>query len=597
MTGIIFRGLKNNTFNVFKFYQSRAIRIIPGLSALCLFLLIFGWFYLTPEDYDILGKHISYSIVFLSNKLYMKELGYFDPGSYQKWLLQTWSLSVEWQFYLVYPLFLLFLKRFISIKYIKPLVIVIAVLSYSVSIFLTLQEPDKAYFSFWARIWEMLVGGLAYLYPPSSSFFSHVKNTYPLFKNVINKKVLGIAGLLCIVMSYLFYSKNSGWPGFIAALPVAGAYLIIMANNQGSFISRSVTCQKIGKWSYSIYLWHWPIAVYFHMSPFNEWQYSFIGIFLSFCLGFLSFKYIENFRFGGSDYKRPYLFPVVIVLIIFVTGKIITHYDGFNNNSTLVSNLDKRLKYPRYCHVDGRNVKESDSYLNCKLGNKKVEPKGLLWGDSYAGHLDPFVSNVVPVDSSFISRSTSMCFPALNSDSMLGDPLTASYCSRVRKTVKDELRSGKYNVVFMAGRWDAAILGFGERSTEAIFEAIRFASKNAKLVYVFSQPVYYKVPVLPTFLRTKISTIFRLTIDRKDEMASMSNFKIEDYIKRSKFGNVVFIDRNILYGSNEISDYSDDGLPFTFDEGHLSEYGSVKFAENFKKSKEYTRFTKTILDI
>ena len=104
MTGIIFRGIEQENFSILKFYVARANRIIPALAVLCLVLLVFGWFYLTPLDYKALGKHAASSVAFLSNIIYWRESGYFDAASHEKWLLHTWSLSVEWQFYILYPL-------------------------------------------------------------------------------------------------------------------------------------------------------------------------------------------------------------------------------------------------------------------------------------------------------------------------------------------------------------------------------------------------------------------------------------------------------------------------------------------------------------
>ena len=89
MTGIIFRGIEQNSFSIGKFYRARASRIVPALAALCLFLLLFGWFYLVPLDYENLGKHATNSIIFFSNHTYFNEAGYFDSASHQKWLLHT----------------------------------------------------------------------------------------------------------------------------------------------------------------------------------------------------------------------------------------------------------------------------------------------------------------------------------------------------------------------------------------------------------------------------------------------------------------------------------------------------------------------------
>ena len=108
MTGIIFKGLEQQKFSILRFYVARANRIIPALAILCIILLILGWFYLTPQDYKALGKHAASSVTFVSNVTYWLESGYFDALASEKWLLHTWSLSVEWQFYLIYPLVLVF---------------------------------------------------------------------------------------------------------------------------------------------------------------------------------------------------------------------------------------------------------------------------------------------------------------------------------------------------------------------------------------------------------------------------------------------------------------------------------------------------------
>jgi peptidoglycan/LPS O-acetylase OafA/YrhL len=130
MTGIIFRSLELNDFSVLKFYVARANRIIPALALLCIFLLLMGMIILTPNEYKELGKHVVGSIGFFSNILYWSESGYFDSASHDKWLLHTWSLSVEWQFYIIYPLVIFLLHKFISIKYLKLLILIGAITSF-----------------------------------------------------------------------------------------------------------------------------------------------------------------------------------------------------------------------------------------------------------------------------------------------------------------------------------------------------------------------------------------------------------------------------------------------------------------------------------
>lgn len=132
MTSIIFNGLERDNFNLIKFYTARANRIIPVLSVMSIILLIFGWFYLLPTDYLELGRQVERSSYFASNILFSKGGGYFDTDEKTKWLLHTWSLSVEWQFYIFFPLILLALKKYLSFAQLKKVVVYLLLVSFTV---------------------------------------------------------------------------------------------------------------------------------------------------------------------------------------------------------------------------------------------------------------------------------------------------------------------------------------------------------------------------------------------------------------------------------------------------------------------------------
>ena len=156
MTGIIFKGLENDSFNLFKFYVDRANRIVPALVVLCLVLLVFGWFYLAPFDYKALSKHVTSSSWFISNVVFWREAGYFDAAAHEKWLLHTWSLSVEWQFYIIYPIALVVFKQLLSLKNLKRLIILGVGIGFLFNVVATIKWPDAAYFLLPTRAWEMM---------------------------------------------------------------------------------------------------------------------------------------------------------------------------------------------------------------------------------------------------------------------------------------------------------------------------------------------------------------------------------------------------------------------------------------------------------
>uniref|UniRef100_UPI003D768501 acyltransferase family protein n=1 Tax=Acinetobacter variabilis TaxID=70346 RepID=UPI003D768501 len=210
MTGIIFKDLEHEKFSILKFYVARANRIIPALAVLCLVLMIFGWFYLTPFDYKLLGKHAASSMTFLSNISYWKESGYFEAGTHEKWLLHTWSLSVEWQFYMIYPLVLVAMRKFMSIQTMKFVLLTGMILGFILSVIATYKWPNPAYFLLPTRAWEMMIGGIAYL--------------YPLTLQENKKRLLEGTGLALILGSYFFISAEDLWPGYLAVFPVIGTF-------------------------------------------------------------------------------------------------------------------------------------------------------------------------------------------------------------------------------------------------------------------------------------------------------------------------------------------------------------------------------------
>jgi peptidoglycan/LPS O-acetylase OafA/YrhL len=386
MTGIIFRGIEHNNFSILNFYVARANRIIPALAVLCLVLLIFGWFYLTPFAYRALAKHIVGSIGFLSNLIYLSESGYFDVASQQKWLLHTWSLSVEWQFYLIYPLLLVAMRKFMSLPAMKVTLLVGTVLGFIICVVATYKWPNAAYYLLPTRAWEMMIGGVAFLYP----FSIQDKG----------KKVLEWLSLTLIIGSYLLISEENPWPGYLALFPVLGAFLLIQAQRNDSFITGNVVSQKVGAWSYSIYLWHWPIVVAIYYFSLND-IFIYLGILLSLVLGYLSHKYIEKTKFRndfGSLLSYLKCKPIQITLLVTVISSSIYMTKG------LLFLYSDAVKNTIYAYTD-LNPRAKECF---GLGKKCVFGKGdvslILIGDSHA------LSTITALSESIAEQNKSLVF-------------------------------------------------------------------------------------------------------------------------------------------------------------------------------------------
>ncbi|WP_394184356.1 acyltransferase family protein [Pseudoalteromonas tetraodonis] len=462
MTGIIFKGIEQENFSILKFYVARANRIIPALAILCLVTIVFGWFYLIPSDYEMLGKHVSSSISFISNIIYWGESGYFNTSSQKKWLLHTWSLSVEWQFYIIYPIVLVSLKRFFTINTMKKLLLISTLLGFVFCIIATVKWPTPAYFSLPTRAWEMMLGGLAFLYP------FNLKEK--------NKTLIFWLGVIFILGSYVFITKDTPWPGYLAIFPVLGSFLIIQAQSNSIFISNNFF-QKIGAWSYSIYLWHWPIVVAISYFSFNK-NYIYLGLILSILLGFLSHKYIEKIKFN-NDFNSYFSYlkckPLYILLFTILIGYYISYSNGVMPHHTdhlIKVNAQSENRNPYKCMQEEK--------FPCYIGNRD-NIKAIIIGDSHADAVTTSLSSVFNLkESGIIALTKSSCPFILNVMSTKG----GDDCKKENVKRMEFLDSKYKNIpVFWVARTGAYL--YGQSNPNRIHKLID------------SQPlIYFKEPYI-----------------------------------------------------------------------------------------------------
>lgn len=282
MASIVVGGLQVRRFKLVDFYLARARRILPALLVLVAVVLAVGWWILIPSDYQILGRHARESVLFSANLQYLSESGYFDAASHEKWLLHTWSLAVEWQFYLIYPLALLLVQRlFPSWRALLTAHLLALLVSLLFCIWLTLGQPEKAFYLLASRAWELLLGGCVFLlsqrWQPAPG----------------RGRLIELGGLLAIILSFTLLSAERAWPGAWALVPTLGAAAILLAQRDSLWTASSVA-QWLGIRSYSIYLWHWPLVaglVYFDRQ--QPWYWVGAGLLASLLLGDLSYRLVE----------------------------------------------------------------------------------------------------------------------------------------------------------------------------------------------------------------------------------------------------------------------------------------------------------------
>lgn len=362
-------------FDLFGFYLARARRILPALLVLCAVLLSIGWFYVSPDDYKALANHALRAVVFVSNLRFLREAGYFDVASHEKLLLHTWSLSVEWQFYIFFPVILMMAWKILPKRQVFGLVVLFAfLLSLIYSQYLAMTNPSAAFYLLSSRAWEMLAGALVFLYGKNLVLGQRFSS------------MAEVAGFALIVISVVFYTQATAWPGLNALLPVLGAVLVLLAAKQNSLLSGLEITQWLGKTSYSLYLWHWPFSVaLFYLGLQGEPLWIILAILCSVLFGWLSWFVVEqpsrNFLISRGNNKQVFIIFFALLVVIFPAYSI-KESDGVQGRFDEYVNLifaQSLNKNPRKseCHVDLHEV-----VPECKYGGNELGV--IVLGDSHA---------------------------------------------------------------------------------------------------------------------------------------------------------------------------------------------------------------------
>lgn len=284
MTQIILKRQGAGTFSIWSFYADRARRILPALWAVSAAVLLLGCILMDPLTLQGLARSVISSLTFLSNFDYAAQGGYFGGAAEENWMLHTWSLSVEWQFYLLYPVLFLILARFAA-NHVRTWLAVLCGLSFILCALIPLLPYDAllrgSFFLLPTRAWELLIGGLVVVFPMTR-----------LGKGA--RTAILIVGLAAIVISILTFSRITIWPSLATVLPVIGTAMVIAAARSDAAWTRLPGVPALGRWSYSIYLWHWPVVALFDFLELQGPLASIAGIAISLVLGATSYFLIER---------------------------------------------------------------------------------------------------------------------------------------------------------------------------------------------------------------------------------------------------------------------------------------------------------------
>lgn len=319
ITTIIVDARFSGTFSLIDFYARRIRRLFPALIVVLLATFALGWFYLLPNEFKALGKHLTAGAVYVINVALKREAGYFDASADHKPLLHLWSLSVEEQFYLVWPLLILLARTR------RQLLIMFALLtvsSFASGLHALGKNPASAFFLPQNRVWQLSAGGLlALVLMHADDIEQRVRalagTAMPARKTLANiASCLGLALILCAVT--LFDDKLL-YPGWWGVVPTLGAMLVILAG-QGAYLNRALLSSPpmvgIGLISYALYLWHWPLLSYRNILRLqDDWTITALCLAAALLLAFATYRFIERpIRLAPRASHAPALLAMSVVL-------------------------------------------------------------------------------------------------------------------------------------------------------------------------------------------------------------------------------------------------------------------------------------------
>ncbi|EKN3566301.1 acyltransferase family protein [Yersinia enterocolitica] len=598
MTKIIISGVENNNFSFLSFYLARCKRIIPALLFLCIFLMVFGWFFLATPDYLMLGYHSFSAVLFISNFKFWLESGYFDIESHEKWLLHTWSLSVEWQFYILLPILIIVSYRYFGMMGTKITLSVIGVASLALSIIGTHYWPYMAFYLLPMRAWEMLAGGFVWWATRKA--------------NIVGKTsfIFVLSGFFIILTSIIAFNSSTIWPGSKALIPVVGAMLVLAANNQKSIFTSTTLAQKIGESSYSIYLWHWPVVVFLTYCGLEESPaWIAVGLMVTGIAGWCSYKYIEcpaRVALGGFNKYYSYSIVCSSVIIVAALAVGVRYQNSEWRVSSAVeeaarSSLDVDPMRDRCFNAAGSNGSPS-----CVYGEGK--PAAILLGDSHADATVTAMQEAARNSSSggvlFLGyygcptvvgakRDGFVCDEfnrwAINTINKISDPIPVVILNRtshyILGTVKNEAPIAYYN---------KPIINFSDEKNESE-EDIRTKYRSGLIKTACEmangRPVYLVRPIPEMGVDVPKYVSRALMLGRKKVDVSIS---LSDYHKRHAFVwesqdlavkacGVKILDPLPYLCNNDRCWGSVNGKPIYYDDDHLSETGNKLLTPMFKQ--------------
>lgn len=566
MASIVVHGLEEGRFSLVDFYARRVRRIVPALAVVMALIAIAGSLLMLPHDIKELGRSIVAASTFTSN-LWFRDIAadYFSAENvlYQP-MLHSWSLAVEAQFYVLFPLVMMAGYRWLGRKSVYVLC-ALALASLAYSIHAVAHDPQAAFYLLASRMWELLAGAVVFFLPKPHRF--HVP--------------LAFAGLCAIAIALVIYHPEIGFPGWKALLPVAGAAAILCAcpGMETGWTQRflgSAPVEFLGKTSYSLYLWHWPLFVFarYNMGPVLPVWLDAGLIVLAVFLAWLSWRFVEQPFLRGvhktSPWKRiaaPLAMICALVAVGAVVKNVVPKYAGGVLPPTVMTLAEAERDYIKDdCAPEGGNG------FPCRFGAMDEVPSVIVWGNSFARMW------MKGIDTLARERGYAGSAAIMSSCSPLAAGNVDAACTAFNRQVMTYIKKAHHvNAIVLAADWQIRP-GFAQ-SLETLVSTLY---RDGKKVYVVLRPPYpgYSVPraLALSALRDSLPpSAISYTAHDKERQQYLDI--LVPLVKR--YGMVIIDPADRLCADDTCIVQAGDGTVLYYDRYHVTQSGAVLYRDLF----------------
>jgi peptidoglycan/LPS O-acetylase OafA/YrhL len=565
ITFIIHEEIKENRFTVTGFYERRVRRIFPALFTVVFFSSTVAALIMLPQGFENFGQSVVAATLFVANIYFLTESDYFGPAADTQPLLHTWSLSVEEQFYVIFPLLLLLIHRYCKGNW-RPILLPAALISLLFSISGVYFFPSATFYLLPTRGWELLLGSFLAL------------GLFPKLEGQQARNITSLIGLCLILWAIFFFTRLTPFPGWHALIPCVGAALIIYSGTGGTSLAGRLLSYRlfvfVGLISYSLYLWHWPLMV-FEKQLFSEQYARYSGVavvVLSCMLAVLSWRYVERpFRKKGTVKQRRKLFAVaagiMTVSVAFGYGVDVSQgWPARFAGKLIALNCDLKTYNLGTCFLREDQPVTDWQGKKCFLQSGKATT-ALLWGDSFAAHYVPGIKdNLNLIDSNILQYTAGGCAPVFDFN-----PVYRPRCKEFSARVDHLISSYGIHTVVMAAGWRLAMEN--GLSFEALKNTVETLRRKGLRVVVIGQSPRFDQSVQDISNRAEI-----LGTSISESTVSMDIESINTKL-REIAGPDNFVDPSKLFCVKGKCRFKSSAGFYFWDDGHLTALGSRLSAE------------------